>query len=156
MFPRQQRDRLQEHPEVGPLSFLHLPVHGEEHCSGCAEEFEVACEPHEPRRLVLARYAELGVHLFAHGEASRFVRFGQFRRIDVVFGAFAAWRRRHFFAHAVDDLLPNRILHHIGAPGLQISSRGRALRAAQNLLERGAGYRLGREGPAGTSSFESF
>src|SRR3546814_21198133 len=92
----------------GPLRRSHLPVHIAEEADRRAEEHPVAREPLPPRRLVLARDAELPIHILAALEAPVAIGGGQALRVDVVLGLLAPPRFEPPPRHAAAQLPQHR------------------------------------------------
>ena len=83
-FLGEQHERLEEHPEIGPLRRTHPAVDEAEQSGRCAEEVEVLGELGEPARSVVAGDADRGVQLLADGETVAAIRLPQIGGIDVV------------------------------------------------------------------------
>jgi len=68
-FLSEQHERLEEHAEVRPLRWAHLPVDETEEGGRCSEEFEVLGELGEPCGLVLAGDPQGRVHVLTDLES---------------------------------------------------------------------------------------
>ena len=133
MLPGQQHDGLHEHSAVGPLPFLHLPIHGEEQRCRRAEKGVVPGEPGEARGLVFPGDAKGCVHAFPDLEAASFIGLGELRGINVVLRPFPPGRGFHLLLDLIHDGLLHGTGDRIHAPGLKIAAGGGPKGGGQNL-----------------------
>ena len=148
-FGGQQHERLQEHPEVGPLRRPHPAVDEAEQSRRRAEEVAVLGELREPPALSSRGIPSSRVHLLAEREPVGAVRLPQARRIDVVLerggGLRVVGHERAEPGHRV-------AVDHVDAPRLDVATARRPggefeelARASRRRPDRGGtgGWRCG-------------